>query len=312
MYYAVTHLTVYEYSEPITDSVMEIRKQPRNGDHQRCLRFELDVSPSVRIAKYRDYLGNTVHHFDIPAPHTKLAVKSNAVVELTEPPTLPNALDGSAWDSLDAIADDYEYLDMLMPGKYTHMTDLLKQFANEIGFGRTADPLTVMRHLNGAIYHAFEYRQNVTRVDSPIDEALEIRRGVCQDFTHIMLTLARSIGIPSRYVSGYLFHRSEQDRSDVDASHAWVEAWFPELGWVGFDPTNNIMARERHVRVCVATDYAEASPSRGVFKGIAETTLGVQVEVTELEAVPREETPIAPEIVLPTYTYYQQQQQQQQ
>lgn len=312
MYYAVTHLTVYKYSDPITDSVMEIRKQPRTEGNQRSLRFDLDVSPHTKVTHYRDYHGNTVHHFDIPAPHTRLAVKANAIVEIKDADPIPDAIDMSAWDALDAQAESFDFLDFLMAGQYAKPTPLLNDFADEIGVSRYADPLTVLRNMNTAIYDAFDYTQNVTRADSPIDVALEARRGVCQDFTHIMLAMARSIGIPARYVSGYLYHQTDQDRSDVDASHAWVEAYLPDLGWVGFDPTNNLIVGNRHIRVCIANDYASASPSRGVFKGDATTELSVQVQVSDLPEVPVDEAPLAPEIVMPQYSYYKEQQQQQQ
>ncbi|MCB9451392.1 MAG: transglutaminase family protein [Anaerolineaceae bacterium] len=312
IYYAVTHLTVYKYSEPITDSVMEIRKQPRTEKNQRNLRFNLEVSPSAKVTHYTDYLGNVIHHFDIPAPHEQLAVKSEAIVEVKPLAELPEKVEWDVWDALDAIADDYTYFDMLTPGPYTHSSALLDRFAQEINLGRHSDPLTVLRDLNTTIATSFEYQQSVTRVDSPIDIALDLRRGVCQDFTHIMLTLVRRLGIPARYVSGYLFHRTDTyDRSDEDASHAWLEAWLPGLGWVGFDPTNNMLVTDRHIRVCIANDYANASPSRGVFRGFAETELSVQVDVRKLDEIPLDDVPTQSEIVMPSYGYYQQQQQQQ-
>jgi transglutaminase-like putative cysteine protease len=302
-YYAITHLTLYQYSEPVNDSVMELRMRPRSEGWQRCARFSLDISPTAHVDNYRDYVGNIIHTFDIPAPHRQLAIKAEAVVELHER-RLPLApLPQDAWDQLDGqIQNDPELFDMLLPGKYTKQTDLLAAFAREINWGRTNDPLTLLRDLNAAIYEHFEYKQNVTEVDSPIDIALETRRGVCQDFTHIMITMARAIGIPCRYVSGYLFHQSEGHyRSDEAATHAWVEAWLPGLEWVGFDPTNDTIANERHIRVSIGNDYAEATPSKGVFKGTAETELSVRVQVEQLESLPMDETVLAPNIVMPHY-----------
>lgn len=314
MYLAVTHLTDYLYTEPITDSAMEVRMHPRNGEHQRCVRFDLAVSPDADLLSYRDYLGNLIHTFDIPAAHTRLAIKAEAVVEMTPPPPLPDRLPDEAWEMLDQAKQDREIYDMLLPGQFTRYSPRLAEFASEINWGeRYADPLTMMRELTTAIYEKFDYAQDRTSADSPIDVALEGRSGVCQDFTHIMLTLARQVGIPARYVSGYLYHRADQpDRSVADASHAWVEAWMPGHGWVGFDPTNDLIVQDRHVRVCVATDYAKASPSRGVFKGSAETELSVKVQVSRLENIPVEETALAPEIAMPSYGYHTQQQQQQQ
>ena len=140
----------------------------------------------------------------------------------------------------------------------------------------------LLRRLMREIYTRFEYSPRSTRVDSPIDEALAARRGVCQDFAHIFIALARQLGIPSRYVSGYLFRGDDsQDRSAHDATHAWAEAFLPQLGWVGFDPTNNLIAEERHIRVAIGRDYADVPPTRGVYKGVTavRTELAVAVRV---------------------------------
>jgi transglutaminase-like putative cysteine protease len=313
MVYAVTHLTVYKYSEAITDSIMELRMQPRSDGNQRCSRFTLELSPQAKAAWYRDYLGNLIHSFDIHAPHRRLAIKSEALVEVKPVPSLPDSLPFNSWDAIDAESHERDYLDFLMEGNFTKPTPLLEQFAAELEWRRRSDPLSLLRELNRSIYEAFGYEQHVTKVDSPIDVALASRRGVCQDFTHIMLTLVRQIGIPARYVSGYLFHQHDQgDRSDEDASHAWLEAWLPEFGWLGFDPTNNLLVNDRHIRVSVANDYAGASPSRGVFKGSAKTELEVRVQVSHLEELPAEEASLAPDITMPRYDLVHQEQQQQQ
>ena len=294
---------------------MELRMQPRSEVGQRCIRFNLNISPDTKILYHRDHLGNAIHTFDIPAPHTELAIKAESVVEEKTPPPLPDALPFGTWEQLDAATEDREIYDMVLAGQYTKKTPLLHQFAQEIGWGeRYADPLTLLRDLNTAMYESFDYEQDFTKADSPIDIALEARKGVCQDFSHIMLALLRDVGIPARYVSGYLYHRKEDnDRSFEDATHAWIEAYVPGFTWVGFDPTNNLIVTDRHIRVCVAQDYAKASPTRGVFKGSVETKLKVRVQVSELDDVPGEDAPLAPEIIMPQYSYqYQQQQQQQQ
>jgi transglutaminase-like putative cysteine protease len=141
--------------------------------------------------------------------------------------------------------------------------------------------MTVLREINHGIFESFEYVPRSTRVDSPIDDALRNRKGVCQDFAHIMIAIARGWSIPTRYVSGYLYtKRDAGDRSSADATHAWVEAYVPGAGWVGFDPTNNALAGERHVRVAIGRDYNDVPPSRGVFKGPANGELAVAVRVT--------------------------------
>ncbi len=308
MYYAVTHLTTYQYSRYISDNVMEIRLYPRNDAHQTCVRFNLEISPKVKIFTYQDYLDNTVQFFDLPAPHKRLAIKSEAIVNINARPSVPDALPMHTWDKIDQKNYERDCFDMLMPGQYTNATDLLHSFLQEIDWQRREDPLTMLREITTAIYERFEYVQHVTKVDSSIDIALGARHGVCQDFAHIMIAAVRQIGIPCRYVSGYLYHRANhEDRSDTDASHAWVEAWLPTLGWIGFDPTNNLVVEDRHIVASIGTDYANAAPTRGLFKGDAETILDVRVKVELLKELPVTNAVLAPEVVLPNFSHQQQQ-----
>ena len=160
--------------------------------------------------------------------------------------------------------------------------------ATTLGIDRTSDPLTVLNRVTAGIYDRFEsYLPKTTNVDSAIDEAFDAGGGVCQDFAHIMIALVRTTGIPCRYVSGYLPRdAARHDRSEPAATHAWVEAWLPELGWTGFDPTNGGIARDRHVRVAIGRDYADVPPTRGVFKGDASSELQVAVEVRPTDSAP--------------------------
>ncbi|HZR41316.1 MAG TPA: transglutaminase family protein [Ktedonobacteraceae bacterium] len=284
MYYTVRHVTRFRYSAPITESVMEVHIQPRSDGFQHCLDFRLSTSPRSQIMSYRDNLGNRVHHFDIPNRHTHLTITAEALVEVAALPDLPQSLSPNAWDKLDALTAHDEYWDMLNPSHYVRSSDLLYDLIHELDVRRHDDPLTVLRELNTAIYETFDYVKQNTRVDSPIDDALRIRKGVCQDFAHIMIALARELGIPCRYVSGYLYHQSDKkDRSAEGATHAWVEALLPELGWVGFDPTNNTFAGERHIRIAIGRDYADVPPTHGIFRGTAESELAVTVKVTPTE-----------------------------
>jgi transglutaminase-like putative cysteine protease len=274
MYYSIRHVTRFRYSAPVAQSIMEVRMQPRSEGLQRCLSFRLGINPNVKVLNYRDYLGNIVHHFDIPGQHRSLSITAEAQVETQSASELPASLPVNTWDELKG--DEYDWL---LPSHFTQPSSLLTDFARELRVERRDDPLSLLRGLTASIYNAFEYAPDTTKVDSPIDDALRARKGVCQDFTHIMLALVRPLGIPCRYVSGYLFHRSDT-RSSEDASHAWVEALLPQIGWVGFDPTNNLIAEECHIRVAIGRDYADVPPTRGVFKGSAETELGVGVRVS--------------------------------
>lgn len=290
----VSHLTRFKYDAPVSESVMEVRMQPRTEGAQRCLRFELSTSPRARVFAYQDPQGNVVHHFDIPARHRELAITAEAVVEFVAMPDVPEALPLSAWEAIDAPVVQDRHVDMLQPSRFAVETPALLAFRDELEVRRWADPLTTLRQLNARLFSAFEYSPQSTRVDSPIDEALAARRGVCQDFAHVMITLTRGLGIPCRYVSGYLFHRGgEHERSLESASHAWIEAWLPDVGWVGFDPTNDTLAADRHIRVAVGRDYSDVPPTRGVFKGNARSELGVAVRVQTTDA------PIEPSDVMP-------------
>jgi transglutaminase-like putative cysteine protease len=278
----IRHVTQYHYAAPVRESVMEVWMQPQKGGSQRLVSFELELEPTAQVFSYADYFGNAVYHFDVPQSHDRLTIVARSAVETTGQPDLPEYLDRGEWDRLRSDFVRGECFDFLHPHGYAAETRLLKQFEAEkkIDDLRRNDPLSAVRDLNRAIYEAFDYDPSVTEADSPIDEALKAGRGVCQDFAHIMIAICRAWGLPARYVSGYLFtDRAHGDRSDPDATHAWVEVFLPSLRWVGFDPTNNVACGERHVSVAVGRDYSDVPPSRGVYKGDTESQLAVGVSV---------------------------------
>jgi len=203
-------------------------------------------------------------------------------VDCDAPPALPDSLAANAWTELDAAVGSGEAWDFLAPSTFARPTTLLAEFVKDAGLARERDPLVTLQTLMREMYARFEYSPRSTRVDSPIDDALKARRGVCQDFAHIFITVARHLGVPTRYVSGYLFHDPNRtDRSGDGATHAWVESLLPELGWVGFDPTNDIVADDRHIKVAIGRDYADVPPTRGVYKGESsvKSELAVSVRV---------------------------------
>jgi transglutaminase-like putative cysteine protease len=294
MRYSIRHVTRFTYDAPITESVMEARMQPRTDEDQRCLQFALTTTPDARVMMYRDHDGNTVHHFDIPARHSRLTVTADALVECLPHSPLPHRLGPGAWGKLDARVSSGEAYEFLSPSTFVVSSPALEAFRQEIRLNRGNDPLVMVRRLMGEMYSRLEYSPRSTRVDSPIDEALDARRGVCQDFAHIFLALVRPIGLPARYVSGYLFRdEGSSDRSTDGATHAWVEVLLPDLGWIGFDPTNNLVVEDRHVRVAIGRDYADVPPTRGVYKGVSavRTELGVSVRVGPVKS------PLANEVV---------------
>ena len=317
MQYSIRHLTRFTYDNPISESVMEVRMQPRTELHQRCLGFELTTTPRATVAAYRDPLNNIVHHFDIPGRHGQLTIVAEAIVEFVGAPSLPEALPAAAWDDVVAVERSQVHWDFLQPSLLARETPLLTAFATTVSNGHRRDPLSEVLAINEAIHRRFKYRQQVTGVDSPIDDALESGEGVCQDFTHVMLACVRRLGIPARYVSGYLFHGSG-DTSMDGATHAWMEAFLPGLGWMGFDPTNNVVAGTRHIRVAVGRDYADVPPTKGVFRGRSanELAVAVQVALADTAMLTRELMPVmtwtAPEVEGPPDWDIDVQQQQQQ
>jgi transglutaminase-like putative cysteine protease len=280
MIYSVRHVTIFGYEPAVRESIMEVRMQPRSEGRQRCLNFQLTVNPVANVMSYRDFMGNSIHHFNIAGSHAQVKLTAQGVVEV-EPRDLPFSGAAGSWEELDALTSTEDHWEMMLPSEFAAPSDELQKLAAEIGCERRGNFFEFLMELNQSIFQKFAYVPKSTKVDSPIDEALTNRNGVCQDFAHIMIALLRGLNVPARYVSGYLFHEpTSNDRSSDGASHAWVEVLVPKLGWVGFDPTNNLIADDRHILVAIGRDYADVPPTRGVYKGEATSELSVSVTVS--------------------------------
>ncbi|MEI9996332.1 MAG: transglutaminase family protein [Rhizomicrobium sp.] len=320
MFYSIRHVTRFRYSRPVRESVMELRMQPRSEGPQSLRSFQLATNPRAQLYAYTDHLGNAVYHFNVLRDHEELRIEAQAVVEIGVIPALPERADALEWGRFNAYNLTDEHFDLMESSTYATLTPLLRGFIAAHGLDKPqGDPLSALKHLRKVIYDSFEYTAGITDAHSPIDVALKAGRGVCQDFAHIMIAVARSWGIPCRYVSGYLHHGRGSDRSGEDATHAWVEAYLPSLGWVGLDPTNDIMPAERHIRAAVGRDYADVPPTRGTYKGGAESELAIAVAVEPTQAPVRHEDflrvarPMSaprPTPSMPEHLYHQQQQQQ--
>jgi len=268
--FQVEHRTRFEYTAPISETVMELRLTPLDGGGQSLLDFTLEVSPRVKLASYRDGYGNTVHHFNLLRGHRRLTVTSRSEVEVggeeDRRPVGAEDGDGLVWDFLrfrPPVTDE--------PG--------VRRLA---GLHRPADPASgaeVARALDAVtldISRELAYDPAVTNVYSGVAEVLNLRAGVCQDFAHVFIAAARAMGVPARYVSGYI-HAPGPDGVTEGSSHAWGEAWVPGTGWIGFDATHPVRVGEDHVRVAVGRDYRDAAPTRGVYVGTATGTMSVSV-----------------------------------
>jgi transglutaminase-like putative cysteine protease len=317
MIYLVRHNTRFRYKPAVRESITEVRMHPRTEGNQRCLSFDLRVKPDAVIMQYRDFLGNLVHHFDIAGKHSELGIKAQSVVEVLPGLDLQSRGAGT-WEQLESAIEASHYWEMLLPSEFARRSPLLDDLAREMCLERQNSPLETLMFINHGIHKAFAYVPNSTNVDSPIDHALAERQGVCQDFAHVMIAVVRKLSMPCRYVSGYLFHaNSDRSCAAEGASHAWVEALLPGMGWTGFDPTNDMPCGERHIRVAVGRDYAEVPPTRGVYKGGGESELSVSVTVnladapTVEEAAPSMVLRRAPPPLVDNYLAEQEQQQQQ-
>jgi transglutaminase-like putative cysteine protease len=288
MFYAIRHFTSYRYNRSVWQSMMEVRMHPRSEGNQRCFVFQLSVNPRARIFGYTDSYGNLVHHFDLPSRHSQLTIIADALVNIEAQPSIPDFMEYQGWQELEEIVEKKDYWDMLMPSHFARSSPELEQLAGEIGVTerKRRSPLAFLQDIASGVHRSFSYVKKSTAVNSPIEDALRSRQGVCQDFAHIMIALVRNARIPCRYVSGYLYHSTENVHPATDgATHAWVEALLPGLGWVGFDPTLDRLASEQHIRTATGRDYADVPPTRGMMKGKAGTQLQVRVRVTPSQAV---------------------------
>lgn len=264
----IIHSTQYRYTGPIAETVMEVRLRPMDGAGQRCLEFDLKVSAGIVPRSYRDGFGNNVHYFNLVRPHARLDVTSRSVVETVGVP------DADAGEDL--VQDFLRFRSPVkdVPG----IREMAKRFPIVDPYSGH-DVEAALDELTLAISRDFAYDRAATNVYSAVDEVLALKAGVCQDFAHLFIAVARAMGVPARYVSGYI-HLSG-GRGDT-ASHAWAEGWVPGRGWVGYDATRPVRASERHVRLAVGRDYSDAAPTRGVYVGSARGAMRVRVRTKQL------------------------------
>ncbi|MDE0050327.1 MAG: transglutaminase family protein [Rhodospirillales bacterium] len=280
--FLVEHLSDFRYQEPAQGSLMLLRLQPREDGGQQVSSFALEIDPPTAPVTFADAFGNVCHLFNIHRAHEHTAVRSRSDIETAPAPDLPDRMEKDAWDALAEIAAPLDHFEFLTPSRFARPSPALEAFAEANGLRRGDDPLSSLLEMSHGLHTAFRYEPGSTEVDSPIEHILETGSGVCQDYTHVMIAIARSWGVPSRYVSGYI-HREgvPGEQTPEGASHAWAEFLLPDLGWLGIDPTNDTLADHRHVRVAVGRDYADAAPTRGAVFGGGETRLDVRVRVSE-------------------------------
>lgn len=292
----VEHRFAFEYDAYISESFMELRVQPKSTTDQTVSSFVLSVGPPARVHRYLDWNDNVTHHFTITRFHERIEVSSHSLVSTH--PTAPPI--GSVTVPAAVHEGPYPLLDFLAFGGPVQLTPALRAAHKAAAPGRSAPLGEHVLALGHYLAKQFEYRKDVTKVDSTSEDFLKIGAGVCQDFTHLMLGLLRLSRIPCRYVSGYL--HLDGARSEPSQSHAWVEFWAPSHGWIPFDPTHDRAVDERYVVVGHGRSYDDVPPNRGIYRGIAREALRAEVhtQVSTATPVPQLTTETRP-IPLETY-----------
>lgn len=268
----VEHLTRFEYSQPVFETTTEVRLQPAGGQEspQQLKSFSLDVDPKTKVFDYQDFYGNTIHYFSVLPPHEFLEVRTLAVVET-----------GSG-DYLMDPKDVVNRFDFTSQCKYIVFSEAAEVFAAElIKDDMNLPKLALAEKICRTINEQFQYQKGVTTVYSTVEQVLAQRTGVCQDFAHVMITVCRILGLPARYVSGYVWD-GNRDNDQEGASHAWCEVLDEENEkWAGFDPTHNTLkVNDRYIKIGHGRDYSDIPPVKGTYKGRAIESLNVKVFVT--------------------------------
>jgi transglutaminase-like putative cysteine protease len=275
--FKIQHITRYLYDRPVRESVNQIKIFPPSSQTQELLSQELHISEDPIIHKFHDYWGNLCGYFSLSQRHETLNIDSRIIVktihrDLDEQMSLPDD-----WELLNQEINSSILLQDVAQKESIRSQEKIQLILDHICISGCS-PLQSIKSCSEYIYTQFKYVKGITNVETTIDEILEFRSGVCQDFAHVLLQLLRSIGIPSRYVSGYICPNKNGMRGE-GATHAWVEAYLPKFGWIGIDPTNNCFVNEHHIKLADGRDFKDCTPIKGTFKGPANHDLMVYVSV---------------------------------
>ncbi len=279
--FEIHHVTEFAYEWPVQRATMLLRLEPRADERQQVFDFSYEIEPHTTPVAVSDPFGNKCHLIDFQfLEQSSVIVTSNSQVQTNQSLiTAPNDCETS-WDQLADSINPIEQWEFLAPSNRVYSSQKLLSFLSSNNIERGNDPYLALKEAADKIYQKIQYQPGSTEVTSTIEDCLEQGSGVCQDFTHIMLAIGRSWGIPSRYVSGYLHLFPDKDQViSEEASHAWGEYFLPNLGWIGIDATNDTIVDSRYVRVSLGRDYDDAAPTKGVVYGGGKSKLNVNITV---------------------------------
>ena len=287
MIYQVRHLTAYSYDSPVASAKLALRVTPRDDDGQRCIEHALNIAPSPESTVLeRDFYGNVVNIVTIETAHEELSIEATSLVEVTR--QAAPSTSGMAWETVADDALSRRDLSAVAPAHFLFASPRIHLSVEVTRYARDSFPpgrgvLDASRDLMRRIKKEFAYEPDATEISTPLAQAFAERRGVCQDFAHIMIAGLRGLGLPAAYVSGYIRTvppPGAKRLEGADATHAWVSVWCgPIDGWVGLDPTNAIDVVNDHIALAVGRDFSDVSPVYGVFVGSGGTELEVEVDV---------------------------------
>lgn len=291
MIYKIVHRTTYRYKYPVSVGNHVACLTPRSLPHQRRTRYELRIRPSAKLSERTDYFGNQLTFFTIDEPHGRLVVEARSEVVIEER-VMQDGRQSAPWEEVASSLGRRHDAGSLEAYQFTFESPRIRTSAQLAEYAqRSFTPgrqfVEALIDLNTRIYKDFKFDSKATSVRTPTEEVFRKRRGVCQDFAHLGIACLRSLNLPARYVSGYLRTFPPPGRPRLvgaDASHAWISAYCPGVGWIDIDPTNNVLPSSNHVTVAWGRDYGDVSPLRGLILGGRDHTLKVNVDVEPIEA----------------------------
>lgn len=287
MKFQIRHITKYKYSEPAALSQNELYLYTRDTHCQTLLQNRMLISPEPAYTRTRlDFFGNHVHVFAVQASHRELSITAESQIETTVP-QVPEAASTPAWESVaqhvnaHAGPAELEAYQFVFPSPMISLHPELREYG-ETSFRKNTPILEAVLDLTRRINEEFTYEKGATTIGTSTDTILESRKGVCQDFAHLQIGVLRSLGLPARYVSGYLETLPPPGKPKMlgaDASHAWLSVFIPDHGWVDVDPTNNLVPGDRHITIAWGRDYGDVTPAKGIVMGGGTHSQSIQVDV---------------------------------